>query len=138
MQPLPPLLGQCDPVEQGVPAAGVIGDSAPAAGALASSSREAVGHLELPGTGPGGSIAAVLQKRLEHIGLGYGPEHDAQLPDAHLAKEAHKYAGDAVDLILRHDDAARIRLKLVNGAALLLAAIDRLDAQFLKEHSHHD
>lgn len=91
----------------------------------------------LPGTAPGGSIASVLQKRLEHVRLGYGPEHDAALPATHLVDQAAKYAADAHDLIRRNDDPGRIRLKMVNATALLLAAIDRHDSLHPQTEAAH-
>lgn len=110
-----PSPGTCEPA--GVTSSAAAGDSPAAADAFA----------HLPGTGAGGSIASVLAKRLDQVRRGYGPDHDAALPPTHLVDEAAKYAADAHDLIRRQDAPDRIRLKLVNAAALLLAAIDDHD-----------
>lgn len=103
-------------------------DPGQAPAASARSLPASAGAAFLPGTGAGGSLQAVLQKRLEQIARGYDAAHDAAMPESYLASEAAKYAADAVDLTLRHDAPDRIRLKLVNAGALLLAAIDRHDS----------
>lgn len=125
-----------------VPGLTTRGSKSPAAGFTPPSLRStavggtsaAVGQtIELPGAGPGGSISAVLHKRLEHQQLGYTAEHDARAPACFLPGQARIYVTDAIDLIKRDDDPARIRLKLVNAAALLLAAIDRHDHASISE-----
>lgn len=114
MQSLPPLLGQRDPTEQGAPAA-----NSPAAGAL-----------HLPGTGPGGSIGAVLQKRLEHIAAGFTPESDDARSLKELTTKLRFYADDARAFAFNprvDGDHAAMRNKIVNVGALALALIDRID-----------
>lgn len=84
----------------------------------------------LPGTGIGGSLQSVLQCRLQQIAMGHTPQSDAQLPLQFLLCQAMRYGTDARDLLSRpgmDPDHARYRRKLVQMAALTLAAIDRLD-----------
>ena len=88
--------------------------------------------LQLPGTGPGGSIQAVLQKRMEHIANGHTPAADDKRTLKELTTKLRFYADDARAFAFNprvdHDHAA-MRNKLVTVGALALAAIDRLDRQ---------
>lgn len=90
-----------------------------AAGAHASSSA-AVGKTRAV-------ITAILAKRAEHHARGYTPAHDAALPRAYLANESRRYIAEGLDLIQRGRPDAQVRVKLLNAAALLVAALERLE-----------
>lgn len=97
----------------------------------------------LPGMHAGGSLAAILQRRLSHIAHGHTVERDMALRPEVLprrAKEELQFAledltmrpaalsdVEAVKIAARHR--ARARHKLVKAGAYILAAIDRLDAE---------
>lgn len=85
----------------------------------------------LPGTGPGGSIGAVLQVRLKQVERGFTPAEDAKGPDCFLENEAKTWLHRA--WLARQNKADRsaalraARADYAHAAALLLAAIDRID-----------
>ncbi len=87
----------------------------------------------LPGTGAGGSLESVLQTRIDQLARGYTASHDAQAPDCFLENQARSYLHTAaLDRAPRGNDAPqagllRARRSYVRAAALLLAAIDRID-----------
>ncbi len=78
----------------------------------------------------------VLTERMRAIhDFGHTPEKDLQLPLAWLPREARNYLTDAIDEARRGSDRHAIaRRKLLKAGSLLLAAIDRLDA----EPAHRD
>ena len=141
----------CDPREQG----GGEGEAArcdrsgnqhAVAGSVAAepatpSSSGAVGQpIALPGTGPGGSIQAILQKRLQHIAKGFTPESDDARSLKELTTKLRFYADDARAFAFnpRVDcDHAAMRDKLVEVGALSLALIDRLDRDAARKESNH-
>lgn len=99
----------------------------------------------LPGTGPGGSIEAVLQKRIEQIAKGYSPAEDAKGPDCFLKNAAGRYLYHAKLARTKGGDLAalqRARAAYVTAASLLLATIDRIDfltaAEARKEDNHNN
>lgn len=81
------------------------------------------------------AMEAVLAERMRAIlDFGHTPEKDLQLPLVWLPQEARNYLIDAIDEARRGPDRRAIaRRKLIKAGALLLAAIDRLDA----EPAHH-
>lgn len=87
--------------------------------------------LQLPGTGPGGSIETVLAKRMAQIARGFTPQADAVGPDGYLEEQAKRWLYRA--WLSRHqglDNAAArraARADYAHAAALVIAAIDRID-----------
>lgn len=88
------------------------------------------GIAPLAGLGPGGSLEAVLQRRLEQIQRGHTPQSDAgkhprellSLIDAWLA-DAHR----AWPVARSQQDEKELRFCLIEIAALAIAGIDRMD-----------
>lgn len=84
---------------------------------------------QLPGTGPGGSLQLVLERRMAQVAKGYTVESDALLPLGFLLQESRRYATDAADWLNRPEkDPQRRNYQrcLVHAVALGLAALDRL------------
>jgi len=81
----------------------------------------------------------VLAERMRVIlDFGHTPEKDLQLPLAWLPQEARNYLTDAIDEAHRGPDRHAIaRRKLIKAGALLLAAIDRLDAEPRHDREDH-
>lgn len=87
---------------------------------------------------PSAGMLAILDKRLEHFAAGYTPDRDAQGPDCFLENAANRYLYNAKLTRTKGNDLASLiaaRAKYVAAAALLLAAIDRID--FLEQSQGH-
>lgn len=124
----PPPAGGFHPVAAGDPAPP---PSTPPSGAAPgippSSSSVAVGQPDLPGTQPGGSIASVLECRLKQIAMGHTPEQDLLAPDCWLENAALHFIERAKRDRQRARTVTVARDAYVKAAAVLLAAIDRID-----------
>lgn len=86
----------------------------------------------LPGCGEGEALQLVLQKRLEQIRLGYTPARDDCAPPHWLPIRARDYLTAAIDTDAfgpKDPDGSKTVLRLVNAAALVFAAIDRVQRQ---------
>lgn len=80
----------------------------------------------------GDSLEAVLVERRRQIEqFGHTPQADAALALAHLPKLARQFAADAIDDVQfqRGDWRRNARRHLARAGAMVLAAIDRLDAE---------
>ena len=87
--------------------------------------------LDLPPAVPLGALEDIMSMREEQIvKFGHTPEQDAMLPAHYLPKEARAYLDHAIDELMIGPEGweARARKRLIRAAALILAAIDRLDA----------
>lgn len=79
--------------------------------------------------GPG--MRSIIAARIDQLRMGHSAETDALLPLDYLPRQAKDFLMIATECIRGIDgkqDLPRARKKLSQSAALLLAAIDRLDA----------
>jgi hypothetical protein len=90
------------------------------------------GQFSLPGFAPGGSVETVLQQRVEQVlRWGHTAEADAACPPDFLipaAQERLQAARERLKGEYRPEHWCAARRALVRAAALILANIDRLDA----------
>lgn len=92
----------------------------------------------LPGLGEGEALQLVLMKRLEQIQLGYTPQRDDVSPQHYQVARARDYLTAAIDIDPfgpKDPDASRTVLRLVNAAALIFAAIDRIQRAQKRRHN---
>jgi hypothetical protein len=84
----------------------------------------------------GSAVKAVLEARIEQIlKHGHSPEADAELTLKYLPHHARSMIIDAVDLLQEsgpHRNLVVGRRRLAKAAAMLLAAIDRVDIDIAK------
>lgn len=87
--------------------------------------------LDLPPAVPVGAMEDVMAMREEQIlKFGHTPARDALRPVHYLPKQARGYLDHAIDELTIGPEGweARARKRLIRAAAMILAAIDRLDA----------
>ena len=85
-----------------------------------------------PPIAPGAVLDAILAQRTRQIvDFGHTPEQDARLPAAHLPKQARAYLEGAIDELMFQKPGwlNRAHLKLAKGAALTIAAMERLERE---------
>jgi len=72
----------------------------------------------------------IVALRASHFSRGHTVQADLARRPGMLARWAEEYLRDAMDLLARgHAERPRARVKLARAAALVLAELDRLDAQ---------